>query len=497
MKRIVYLFTAAMLVLVSADSVSARHVKSCHKQKGTTSYTECSTEMPLLYSDTFDVFDSSYWATKNDSVRQNRNGWIQFRHDTITSLDYIDQNLTDFRIILRFKAWNHNSPQFAIHFTTGEEILFSYQKMTVPKRKRHFQRKMFAMTAYPEIETTSIKLNRPFRWDTLMVVYDSIAGTVSLDTDNDCDFDQIISWETGLQFSHVTASNQAWDLFELYGVQGKKADETSSEGLPVYQLEWSGIGDASKGLAVDSTGNVYVSCPSNYSMKKFDGDGNLLAEWQGIEDPRGIAIDENNNFYVADTGSNNIKKYNSDGTILSILPTYGDAYGSLSNVQDIAIDSEGIVYVPSFNMWFGPKVFKFTTDWEFIGEISLPNDMIASGIAVDGDGNIYLAGDGGIQKYDSTGAYVMDIGTVSGGTGDGEFSTGCADIFIDANGLIYATDGGDNNRIQVFNSDGAYQYAWGTTGNGNGEFVDPSRIAVTSAGIYILDAGNGRVQKFQ
>lgn len=498
MKRILHLFTAAMLVLVWAEFVSAGHFKTCHKKKDATLYTECSTEMPLLYSDTFDVFDNSYWATENDKVRQARRGWIRFCHDTITSLDYIDQNLSDFQIKLRFKAWKYTAPQFTIHFTTGEELVFSYQKMTVKRWRRHFHRKVFAMTAWPEIETTRIALNRPFRWDTLKIEYDGIAGTISLDTDNGCSFDQVIAWEPGLQFSHVTASNQAWDLFELYGIQSTKTEEPSSGGgVPVYLLEWSGIDDASRGLATDSAGNVYVSSPLNHSVKKFDKDGNLLAEWPGLEDPRGIAVDKDDVVYVADTGSDNIKKYNNDGTLISVLPSHGDAYGSLGNVQDVAVDSEGMVYVPSFNMWFGPKVYKFTADWTFISEISLTGDMIATGIAVDPAGNIYLSSSGGIQKYDSTGQYLMDIGTVSGGAGDGEFSAGCEDIFVDANGLVYAVDGGDNNRIQVFNSEGEYQYAWGTTGVGNGEFVDPSRISVTAAGIYILDAGNERVQKFQ
>lgn len=496
MKKFLQFFTAAILVLVSTESVYAGHSKFCHKKQHAASYTECSTEMPLLYSDTFDVFDRSYWSAEKGSVRQNRNGWIQFRHDTITSLDYIDQNVSDFRINLRFKAWKHNAPEFAIQFTNGEELLFSYQKMTVTKWRRHFHRRLFAMTAWPEIETVPIKLNRPFRWDTLLIEYDSIAGTVSLDIDNDCNFDQVVSWEPGLQFSHVTASNQTWDLFELYGEQSSNTDQTSSS-VPVYLMEWSGIGEASKGLATDSAGNVYVSSPADHSVKKYDANGNLVAEWPGLEDPRGIAVDKDDNVYVVDTGSNNIKKYSSDGTLTSVLPSHGKVYGSLSNVQDVAVDSEGMVYVPSFNMALEPMVYKFTADWAFISEISLQGDMIATGIDVDAAGNIYLSSSGGIQKYDAAGQYLMDIGTVSGGAGDGEFSAGCADIFIGADGLVFAADGGDNNRIQVFNSAGEYQYAWGTTGDGNGDFIDPSRIAASAAGIYILDAGNERVQKFQ
>ena len=54
-----------------------------------------------------------------------------------------------------------------------------------------------------------------------------------------------------------------------------------------------------------------------------------------------------------------------------------------------------------------------------------------------------------------------------------------------------------NNRIQKFDRDGKYFTQWGSRGNGNGQFNNPSGIAVDSLGnVYVADSGNNRIQKF-
>ncbi len=502
MKIISKIILATIMIFMSTQSLYANHTGFCQK-KDIISPVGCSTELPLIYSDHFSTFNKEYWSTEKGRERMlKRWGWISVKYDTITSMDYIDQNLTDFRIILRFHAWQMQSPVFTIQFTNGEELEFSYQKITIQQRKRQIIKKQFSVTAWPEITKQPIPLHFSGRWNTLLVDYNSTTGVVSLDTNNDCEFDHEIEWKPGLQFSHVTGSNQKWDLFELYAAMGKESDDSS--GIPDYQLEWSGVGAGAKGLAVDSNNNVYVSSPSDSSVKKFDENGNLLAEWFNFTDPQGISVSPDNYVYIADADSCSVKKYDAGGVLISELPRYGGGYESLSSVQDVAVDDQGVVYVSSFNIWFdgqgivfGSKIFKFTPDWGFIGEVVPGINSIITSLDIDSQGNIYLTTTDGIRKYDSDGTFLMDIGTVSGGNGTGEFSRGSHDVHISDNGLLYATDGNENNRIQVFNLNGEYQYEWGTTGSGNGEFLDPSRISVTSRGVFILDTGNNRVQKFR
>ena len=55
----------------------------------------------------------------------------------------------------------------------------------------------------------------------------------------------------------------------------------------------------------------------------------------------------------------------------------------------------------------------------------------------------------------------------------------------------------DNNRVQVFSSDGTYLRSFGTKGNKQGELNFPSGIAFDKNGnILVVDSGNHRVQLF-
>jgi DNA-binding beta-propeller fold protein YncE len=82
------------------------------------------------------------------------------------------------------------------------------------------------------------------------------------------------------------------------------------------------------------------------------------------------------------------------------------------------------------------------------------------------------------------------------GTGDGEFFSPTG-ITVDGGGKIYVADT-LNNRVQVFNPSGVFQYAFGSLGSGNGQFNNPSGIAVGGGGnIYVADTFNNRVQVFR
>ena len=61
------------------------------------------------------------------------------------------------------------------------------------------------------------------------------------------------------------------------------------------------------GVAVDSSGNVYVADAGNYRIQKFDNNGVFVTKWgsKGINDgefkfPSGVTVDSSGNIYVAD-----------------------------------------------------------------------------------------------------------------------------------------------------------------------------------------------------
>ena len=54
-----------------------------------------------------------------------------------------------------------------------------------------------------------------------------------------------------------------------------------------------------------------------------------------------------------------------------------------------------------------------------------------------------------------------------------------------------------NNRIQKFDSNGKFITKWGTIGSGDGQFEEPTGIALDSSGnAYVVDRGNSRIQVF-
>jgi hypothetical protein len=67
---------------------------------------------------------------------------------------------------------------------------------------------------------------------------------------------------------------------------------------------------------------------------------------------------------------------------------------------------------------------------------------------------------------------------------------------VDASGSVYVADTG-NHRIQKFDSSGTFVIKWGTYGSGNGQFNKPVGIAVDASGyVYVADNDNYRIQKF-
>lgn len=81
------------------------------------------------------------------------------------------------------------------------------------------------------------------------------------------------------------------------------------------------------------------------------------------------------------------------------------------------------------------------------------------------------------------------------GSGDGQFNYPLG-IAADGAGNVYVVDAG-NNRIQKFASDGTYLTQWGGSGTGNGQFTSPAGVGVSADGVvYVTDAESHRVQRF-
>lgn len=153
--------------------------------------------------------------------------------------------------------------------------------------------------------------------------------------------------------------------------------------------------------------------------------------------------------------------------------------------------------------------FEFTPDWQSLpisndpqflfkfGSIGSANSQFINphDVATDSTGNIYVT-DGNnnrIQVFDSNGGHLFNLGSF--GTGDGQFKFP-EGIAIGSTGDIYVADAG-NHRVQVFDSAGTFIFKFGSLGSSNGQFFNPPSVALDASGnIYVADISNHRVQVF-
>jgi hypothetical protein len=291
--------------------------------------------------------------------------------------------------------------------------------------------------------------------------------------------------------------------------------------LPCQQgTQGSGSGqfDNPYGLAVDSSGNVYVAELFDDHIKKFDSDGNFLLEWDACCGPFAVGIDQSDNVYV--TFQSQVKKFDSNGTFLLQWGSSGDGNGEFDYARGVAFDASGNVYIADGN----DRIQKFDNSGAFImkwgssgsgaGQFGVP-----LGMGVDTSGNVYVVDGGGnerIQKFDSNGVFLrmwgwgVDTGAAQYeictsaslpcqagilGNGDGQFHNPWA-VALDAVGNVYMTDQ-YNHRIQKFDASGNFLLKLGSEGGDDGEFEFPTGIGIdVTDNIYIAETGNHRVQKF-
>ncbi len=258
-------------------------------------------------------------------------------------------------------------------------------------------------------------------------------------------------------------------------------------------------------IAIDSSGNLYITDYVNNRVQKFDSSGNFITKWGSVgssdgqfNTPYGIAIDSLGNVYVADTGNDRIQKFNSSGVYQSQFGSVGSGNGEFDNLNDIFIDSSDNIYatdqnnhrVQKFNS-SGVYQSQFGSNGTGNGEFDGPNS-----ITIDSSGNIYVTDSNNhrVQKFTSSGVYQSQFG--SSGTGNSEFNYPMG-IVYGPDGYLYVADNG-NSRIQKFDTSGNYVSEYGSVGTGDGEFTYISDLVFDSNNnMYIVDndAGN-RVQKF-
>ena len=252
------------------------------------------------------------------------------------------------------------------------------------------------------------------------------------------------------RIQHLTPDGQVIDIWGSFG------DSTTTEtpGGTFYQ-PW--------GIALDHKGNVYVADTWNHRIQKFTSDGKFIKMWgyfgQGettsaFWGPRDIAIDQINRLFITDTGNKRIVVFDADGNSLTSFGEAGMQPGQFDEPVGLAFSGNGSLYVA--DTW-NQRIQEFSIDenlnftyiknWEIFGWYgqSLDNKPY---LTIDQKGNLFVTDPEAyrILEFDAEGNFIGYFGDFSQGADGFNLPASAA---VDPNGGIWVTDAG-NGRIMHF-----------------------------------------------
>lgn len=325
---------------------------------------------------------------------------------------------------------------------------------------------------------------------------------------------------------------------------------------------------APSGVTVDASGNIYVSDSANNQVRKITATGqiqNLAGVFTGsggqdgtkwnarFANPQGMDCDAAGNIYVADQDNHAIRKITATGTVTMVAGSFtgsgaagfsGSADGGAKTTarfnkpSDVAVDAAGNIYVADSGNHAIRKISTNGTVTTLAGTMGAAGNTNANGsnarfrspqgIAVDGNGTVYVADTGNqiIRRITANGAVSTFAGAAFTGSasplgGRASFTgsahgafTGSADattlpasvdgsattarfsyptdITIDSTGNLYVTDSG-TEKIRKITTNGAVTTIGGSP---DGFFYNPLAVAAGANGtLYVADAGNNRIAR--
>lgn len=141
--------------------------------------------------------------------------------------------------------------------------------------------------------------------------------------------------------------------------------------------------------------------------------------------------------------------------------------------------------------------------WEYEGGVEPLSRPY--GLGIDPIGNLWVtdAGNDRFQILAPDGSHLETWGSPGAGEGEFEFHSPRSrygapygDVAFTADGAFYVADTG-NFRIQKFGPDRSFLLAWGSEGEGDGQFLAVSSIAVGPDGtVYVSDENRAHIQAF-
>ncbi len=120
-----------------------------------------------------------------------------------------------------------------------------------------------------------------------------------------------------------------------------------------YSAQWGSYGGPTEpgGVAVDSSGNLYIADAKNYAVVKLAKNGSFIGSWGSygsgpgqFKNPEGIALDPSGNIYVSDSINDDIQKFTDTGHFVTSWDTWNKT-SVLKSPLGVSVNGTGFVYV--------------------------------------------------------------------------------------------------------------------------------------------------------
>jgi RHS repeat-associated protein len=268
---------------------------------------------------------------------------------------------------------------------------------------------------------------------------------------------------TPLTYSYQWEGCSGGECHPILGATSQTYTPTESPGP---ELAVTVTAANSDGAVSASTGiQEFLAVPGASFKKKrefgFEGTGNGQ-----VKEPAGIAVESastsEGDVWVSDTGNNRIEKFTSSGTFVAAYGTKGKGNGEFEKPTAIALDpTDTYVYV------------------------------------VD-------TGNKRIQVFEAkTGKYLTQVSLSITGSVSPELATGKLSFLGVEKTYLFVTSPGGNDIVyyRISGKELIEPTPFGSNGTGNGQFKEPTGIAVSEKGrggtgnqIFVTDTGNHRVE---